>query len=74
MATEREKLLLTLLEASEDLARGYERELKRLRMNNLKIKLHMEVLVHNPNCKTASEIRKTYNEAPDFSESIIHFN
>jgi hypothetical protein len=74
MATEQEKLLLTLLEASEDLAKEYEKELKRLRMNNLKIKLHMEVLVHSPFSKTASEIRKTYCEVPDFSESIIHFN
>jgi hypothetical protein len=51
-----------------------EKELKRLRLNNLKIKLHMEVLVHSPFSKTASEIRKTYSKAPDFSESIIHFN
>jgi hypothetical protein len=75
MEAEKEyKMIKALLKSEEELIKEYEKELKRLRMKNLKIKLHMEVLVHNPFSKTASEIRKIYSVTPDFSESIIHFN
>jgi hypothetical protein len=35
-------------------------ELIRLRRNNLRLRLHMEVLASSPECLTAQKIRETY--------------
>jgi hypothetical protein len=48
-------------------------ELNRLRRNNLKLRLYMEILASTPRCKTAEKIRDTYGEKI-FSESLIHLN
>jgi hypothetical protein len=51
-----------------------EKELKRLRLNNLRIKLHMQVLVSNPASKTSDDIRTRYQGKGMFEESILHYN
>ena len=50
-----------------------EKELRRLRINNLKYKLHMQVLVGSPNSRTA---KRVLQEATGniFDESIINLN
>ena len=48
-------------------------ELNRLRRNNLRLRLHMEVLTSTPECKKAEKIRETYGEKI-FNESLIHLN
>lgn len=53
---------------------AYEKEIKRLRIENLKIKLHMEVLIKTPRCKTTQRIRNIYGVSADFSNSILHLN
>jgi hypothetical protein len=45
MATEQEKLLLTLLEASEDLAKEYEKELK-IRKTYCEVPDFSESIIH----------------------------
>jgi hypothetical protein len=68
------KVLLALLKVSEDLNREYEKELRRLRINNLRLRLHMEVLVKTPSCRIVQKIRTAYGTSADFSESILHLN
>lgn len=58
----------------KDTIKVYEQELKRLRLNNLKLRIHMDILVCTPNCKMAENVRKEHNGAADLSESIIHLN
>lgn len=41
--------------------RELEKELRRLRLNNLKLKMHMQVLVNHPFNFAASKIRSIYN-------------
>jgi hypothetical protein len=48
-------------------------EITRLRRNNLRMRLYMEILASTPRCKTAEKIRDTYGEEI-FSESLIHLN
>ena len=62
-----------VIEAQQELIKGYENELRRLRLSNLKMKLHMQVLVKQPNSLAAEKICKQYVKA-DFGDSIIHFN
>ena len=65
--------LKMLLNASEDLNKEYERELRRLRIKNLKIKLDMEVLVSQPDSKAADIIRRKH-QGHILNESILHYN
>jgi hypothetical protein len=62
-----------VIDAQEDLIKEYEKELKRLRRNNLRLKMHMNVLVHTPACDTARKIRKEYMPV-NFSECTIYYN
>lgn len=48
-------------------------ELNRLRRNNLRLRLHMEVLASTPECRTSEKIRETYGDRV-FNDSIIHAN
>jgi hypothetical protein len=48
-------------------------ELVRLRRTNLRLKMHMDVLVSTPECRTAAVIRETYGDKV-FNDSIIHPN
>jgi hypothetical protein len=73
-AEKKVKALEILLKEEEFLMREYTKELKRLRMANLRIKLHMEVLVSHPDIKTASELRERYRGDATFKESILHYN
>lgn len=63
-----------LLDASQDLNREYEKELMRLRIANLRIKLHMEILVSHPDINTSAELREKYRGDATFKESILHYN
>jgi hypothetical protein len=56
----------------KEIVKAYEKELKRLRLNNLRLKLHMNVLVNTPKCKTAEKIR--VSEGMMFNDSIINLN
>lgn len=60
MATEKETI------------KALEKELKRLRLNNLRLKLHMNVLINTPCSKTAEKIRVT--EGKMFDDSIVQLN
>jgi hypothetical protein len=42
----------------------YRKELKRLRRENLKLKMHMQVLVSTPRCYTSRLIRARYQAEP----------
>jgi hypothetical protein len=53
--------------------KNLEKELKRQRLKNIRLKLHMEVLFRNPECNTAKRIRRE-NEIADFDNSTIHMN
>lgn len=53
--------------------KGLYDELKRLRRNNLRLRLHMEILASTPECRTAEKIRETYGDKL-FNNSIIHVN
>jgi hypothetical protein len=48
-------------------------ELRRLKRNNLRLRLYLEILCTTPGCNKAQAIRETYRSA-EFSESTIHLN
>jgi hypothetical protein len=73
-SSKKEKLLQTLVREYAVLTESYEKELRRLRLANLKLKLHMEVLVSNPKSKTAEEIKQRNQGKGMFAESILHYN
>lgn len=62
-----------VIDAQEDLIREYEKELRGLRLSNLRLKLHMDIIVRTPASNTARKLRKEYVPA-DFSESTIYYN
>jgi len=74
MAAENELVLKMLLDASQDLNKEYEKELRRLQLKNLKIKLDMQVLVSRPDSKAAEIIRNKHQGEASFPESILHYN
>jgi hypothetical protein len=65
--------LALVIKAQEDLLKAYEKELRHLQRKNLRLKLHMEVIVRTPQCNTAAKLRKDYSTA-DFSDSVIYCN
>ena len=48
-------------------------ELVRLRRINLRYRMHMDVLVSTPECRTSNVIRETYGNRV-INDSIIHAN
>jgi hypothetical protein len=48
-------------------------EMNRLRRNNLRLRLYMEILTSTPACRTAEILRKTYGTEVS-NESLIHLN
>lgn len=48
-------------------------EVVRLRRINLRYRMHMDVLISTPDCRTSQKIRETYGEKV-LNESIIHAN
>jgi hypothetical protein len=59
-----ERAVITLLKA----------ELKHVCIKNIKLKMHMNVLVKTPECTAAKKIRLENGGKLDFSESILHMN
>jgi hypothetical protein len=51
-----------------------EKELRRLRIKNLRLKLHMEVLLHHPLSAAAEKLSADYLVKANMSESIINLN
>jgi hypothetical protein len=49
-------------------------ELRRLRRENLKLKMHMQVIVSNPETRTSQKLRDKYEVEPDFGSSVLHMN
>ena len=49
-----------IIEAQGELIKELTRELQRIRMSNLKIRMHMQVLVNHPAIKTSCRIRERY--------------
>jgi hypothetical protein len=66
--------LKMLLDASQDLNREYEKELRKLKRSNLKIKLDMQVLVSHPDSRASEIIRNNHKGELTFSESLLHYN
>jgi len=58
----------------KDTIKVYEQELKRLRLNNLRLRIHMDVIVRTPRCMMAERLRKEYNITAGLSESILRLN
>lgn len=55
------RLLETLVKYQEDLMKEEEKELRRIRLKNIQLKLHMEVLVSHPIGTAAKKIRQQYS-------------
>lgn len=46
---------------NKEIIRELEKELRRLRLNNLKLKMHMQVLINHPSGYASAKIRGIYN-------------
>lgn len=69
-----EKGMQAVIESQDSLIKELTRELRSLRRNNLKMKLHLSVLVGNPYCKTSENIKETYKSNAISGDSILHYN
>jgi uncharacterized metal-binding protein YceD (DUF177 family) len=68
-----EKGMQAVINSQESLIKELVRELKEAKRSNLRIRLHMQVLVSNPSSRTAEDVRGKYQVAMQ-SESILHMN
>ena len=48
------------MEAYNRILTDIEKEVERLRRNNLQLRLHMDILLQHPQIRTAEKIRKKY--------------
>ena len=46
---------------NKEIIRELEKELRRLRINNLKLKMHMQVLINHPFGYASAKVRSVYN-------------
>lgn len=49
-----------IIETQGELIKELTRELQRIRRSNLRIRMHMQVLVNHPSIRTSSRIRERY--------------
>lgn len=63
-----------VIEAQEGAIKELAAELRRMKRENLRMRLHVSVLVGNPCSKTAEEIRNKHQYQSMFLESILHYN
>lgn len=72
--TLKEQGMQAVIDSQESLIRELIKELRRLRLNNIKMKMHLQVIIGNPACKTSEDLKQKYKSSAAFSESILHYN
>jgi hypothetical protein len=72
--TLKEQGMQAVIESQDSLIKELTRELRMIRRKNLKMKLHLSVLVGNPNCKTSETIKDKYKSNAITGDSILHYN
>lgn len=72
--TNEEKVLTGVIEAKEALITELATELRRLKRENLRVKMHMMELVARPHSRTAAKIKNRYQGEANMSESILFYN
>lgn len=72
--TLKEEGMQAVIESQDSLIKELTRELRSLRRNNLKMKMHLSILAGTPCCKTSDNIRDKYKDSAISGESILHFN
>ena len=59
---------------NEEIIKAQDQELRRLRIKNLQMKLHMQVLVSHPDIPTSDDIREKYTGEASFYDTILYYN
>lgn len=75
--TQKESGMQMVIEAQEDLINELVKEVRRIKLKNIRINKHMKILAGVPRSKTADQIRSAASYAGNgeiLSESIIHLN
>lgn len=52
----------------------YEKEINRLRTDNLRVKLHMEIIVNTPMCRTARFLMEKYRDEASMNETDTEYS
>ena len=71
--TLKEKGMIDIIDSQEELIKALKDEIRKLSRKNLKLRMHMQVLVGLPKSRTAARIRDT-EKKEEFSETIYHLN
>jgi predicted DNA-binding ribbon-helix-helix protein len=62
------------LNNERELTKCLKSELRHICIQNIKLRMHMNILVKTPACSSAEKIHIENGGKPDFSNSIIYFN
>jgi hypothetical protein len=60
--------------AEELIIKSLEKELRRERIKNLKLRMRMAILIQHPDGTASEKISKAFIAENDFSNSILHLN
>jgi hypothetical protein len=71
---EKTKGMQAVINAQEGVIKELAAELRMLKRENLRMKLHMSVLIGSPGSKTAEDIRRKNHDKTHSLESLFHYN
>lgn len=69
--TLKEKGMLDIIDSQEELIKALKYEIRKLCRKNLKLRMHMQVLVNHPLIGTSGKIRKQYGSREEVSRELL---
>jgi len=63
--------MLDIIDAQEDLIKALKDEIRKLCRKNLKLRMHMQVLVNHPLINTSKKIRAQYSRGEEVSRELL---